>query len=166
MTPLAARLKVGASSGVLRRSGDRDQHEKQLAMLKAEPRRPPPGRPGSGDARGRGRATVARIRGTYDDIVHERDELKARVEALQSEARGWPRPGASSRGTGKRATRAPRGAERSQEAALALAGGDAAGEGSALRSAGGGATVTRACSGWWARAPSCASRWWGRCWKA
>src|SRR5262249_50950402 len=30
---------------------------------------------------------LAKIRGTYDDIVRERDELKARVEALESELR-------------------------------------------------------------------------------
>src|SRR5262249_61376637 len=30
---------------------------------------------------------LAKIRGTYDDIVHERDELKNRVESLESEIR-------------------------------------------------------------------------------
>jgi len=48
---------------------------------------PAPGRAKAAGRRPRrGRAQLARIRGTYDDIVHERDELKA-GGALQSEAR-------------------------------------------------------------------------------
>jgi len=83
-----ARMKVeGQLSEMLRRSGDRDSFEKQQAMLKADR-----------DARAKEahdaaeravalEAQLAKIRGTYDDIVRERDELKARVESLEADAR-------------------------------------------------------------------------------
>src|SRR6266446_669534 len=83
-----ARLKVeGQLSEFLRRSGDRDQHEKQLAMLKADRDARAAEAKAAADARDAAEQQLAKIRGTYDDIVHERDELKARVEGLQSEAR-------------------------------------------------------------------------------
>ena len=85
---LDARLKVeGQLSEFLRRSGDRDQHEKQLAMLKADRDTRAAEAKAAADARDAAEQQLAKIRGTYDDIVHERDELKARVEGLQSEAR-------------------------------------------------------------------------------
>src|SRR5438067_2527562 len=85
---LDARLKVeGQLSEFLRRSGDRDQHEKQLAMLKADRDARAAEAKAAADARDAAEQQLARIRGTYDDIVHERDELKARVEGLQSEMR-------------------------------------------------------------------------------
>jgi colicin import membrane protein len=85
---LDARLKVeGQLSEFLRRSGDRDQHEKQLAMLKADRDARAAEAKAAADARDAAEQQLAKIRGTYDDIVHERDELKARVEGLQSEAR-------------------------------------------------------------------------------
>jgi hypothetical protein len=83
-----ARLKVeGQLRELLRRSGDRDVFEKQLAMLTADR-----------DARAKeasdaheGAAAIegqlARIRGTYDGIVHDRDELKAQVASLAAELR-------------------------------------------------------------------------------
>src|SRR6267143_1407613 len=82
------RLKVeGQLSEFLRRSGDRDQHEKQLAMLKADRDARAAEAKAAADARDAAEQQLAKIRGTDDDIVHERDELKARVEGLQSEAR-------------------------------------------------------------------------------
>src|SRR5229473_2465699 len=79
-----ARMKVeGQLSEMLRRSGDRDSFEKQTAMLKADR-----------DARAKEAADAAereaqlsKIRGTYDDIVRERDEVKAHVESLEADAR-------------------------------------------------------------------------------
>src|SRR5947208_12576328 len=83
-----ARMKVeGHLSDMLRSSGDRDSFEKQQSMLKADR-----------DARAKEahdaaeraielEAQLSRIRGTYDDIVRERDELKARVESLEADAR-------------------------------------------------------------------------------
>src|SRR5256714_12157319 len=83
-----ARMKVeGQLSEMLRRSGDRDSFEKQQAMLKADR-----------DARAKEahdaldhavelEKQLSKIRGTYDDIVRERDELKARVESLEADAR-------------------------------------------------------------------------------
>src|SRR5207302_11445109 len=83
-----ARMKVeGQLSDLLRKSGDRDGFEKQQAMLKADR-----------DARAQEakeavehaaalEAQLSKIRGTYDDIVHERDELKAKTESLSSDAR-------------------------------------------------------------------------------
>jgi len=83
-----ARAKLeGQLSELLRNTGDRDSHEKQLAMLKADR-----------DARAHGekdaieRATeleaqLSKIRGTYDDITRERDELKLKVESLEGERR-------------------------------------------------------------------------------
>jgi FHA domain len=82
------RMKVeGQLSEMLRRSGDRDSFEKQQAMLKADR-----------DARAKEAQDAAeraielemqlgKIRGTYDDIVRERDELKAHVESLEADAR-------------------------------------------------------------------------------
>ncbi|HEY4771075.1 MAG TPA: FHA domain-containing protein, partial [Myxococcales bacterium] len=85
---LDARLKVeGQLSEFLRRSGDRDQQEKQLAMLKADRDARAGEAKAAADARDAAEQQLAKIRGTYDDIVHERDELKTRVEGLQSEAR-------------------------------------------------------------------------------
>lgn len=77
----------GKLSEMLKNAGDRDAHEKQVAMLKADR-----------DARAAGekeaveRATtletqLSKIRGTYDDIIAERDALKQKVEGLESEAR-------------------------------------------------------------------------------
>src|SRR5438270_258999 len=83
-----ARMKVeGQLSEMLRRSGDRDSFEKQQAMLKADR-----------DARAKEAidaaeranaldAQLSKLRGTYDDIVRERDELKAGVKSLEVEAR-------------------------------------------------------------------------------
>src|SRR2546423_15573844 len=88
---LDARLKVeGQLSEFLRRSGDRDQHEKQLAMLKADRDARATEAKAAADARDAAEQQLAKIRGTYEDIVHERDELKARVDGLQAEARAAP----------------------------------------------------------------------------
>src|SRR6266446_3304318 len=81
-----ARMKVeGQLSELLRKSGDRDQHEKQLAMLKADRDARTAEAKAAADARDAAEQQLAKIRGTYDDIVHERDELKANIEALRSE---------------------------------------------------------------------------------
>ena len=81
-----ARMKVeGQLSELLRKSGDRDQHEKQIAMLKADRDARTAEAKAAADARDAAEQQLAKIRGTYDDIVHERDELKANVEGLRSE---------------------------------------------------------------------------------
>jgi pSer/pThr/pTyr-binding forkhead associated (FHA) protein len=83
-----ARLKVeGQLSDFLRKAGDRDQHDKQLAMLKADRDARTAEARVAAEARDAAEQQLARIRGTYDEIVHERDELKARVEGLESEMR-------------------------------------------------------------------------------
>jgi pSer/pThr/pTyr-binding forkhead associated (FHA) protein len=83
-----ARLKVeGQLSEFLRKAGDRDQHEKQLAMLKADRDARAEEAKAALEGRVDAEQQLAKIRGTYDDIVRERDELKAKVEALESEAR-------------------------------------------------------------------------------
>src|SRR5256884_4846744 len=81
-----ARMKVeGQLSELLRKSGDRDQHEKQLAMLKADRDARTAEAKAAAEARDAAEQQLAKIRGTYDDIVHERDELRAKIEALRSE---------------------------------------------------------------------------------
>jgi hypothetical protein len=83
-----ARMKVeGQLSEMLRKSGDRDQHEKQLAMLKADRDARAAEAKAAAEARDAAEKQLAKIRGTYDDIVHERDELKARAASLESEVR-------------------------------------------------------------------------------
>jgi myosin heavy subunit len=83
-----ARMKVESQlSDILRKSGDRDQHEKQLSMLKADrDARATEARTAS-EAQQQAEAQLAKIRGTYEDIIAERDTLKAKVEALESEGR-------------------------------------------------------------------------------
>ena len=83
-----ARMKVESQlSEILRKSGDRDQHEKQLAMLKADRDARAAEARSATEALTAAEAQLGKIRGTYDDIIHERDELKAKVEALESEGR-------------------------------------------------------------------------------
>ena len=83
-----ARMKVESQlSEILRKSGDRDQHEKQLAMLKADRDARAAEAKGASDALAGAEAQLQKIRGTYEDIIHERDELKAKVDALESEGR-------------------------------------------------------------------------------
>jgi DNA repair exonuclease SbcCD ATPase subunit len=85
---LDAKMKVDSQlSELLRKSGTADQHEKQLAMLKADRDARAGEAQAASEALASAEAQLAKIRGTYDDIIHERDELKARVEALESEAR-------------------------------------------------------------------------------
>ena len=83
-----ARMKVdGQLSELLRKSSDRDAHEKQVAMLKADRDARAGEAKVAGEHLADAEAQLARIRGTYDDIVAERDELQAKVESLLSEAR-------------------------------------------------------------------------------
>ncbi|MGZ6126531.1 MAG: FHA domain-containing protein, partial [Myxococcales bacterium] len=83
-----ARMKVeGQLSELLRKSGDRDQHEKQLAMLKADRDARGAEARAAAEARAEAEQQLAKIRGTFDDIVRERDELKARVESVEAEMR-------------------------------------------------------------------------------
>src|SRR5205807_4826628 len=83
-----ARMRVeGQLSELLRKSGDRDQHEKQLAMLKADRDARASEARSAAEARDAAEQQLTKIRGTYDDIVHERDELKAKVESLESDMR-------------------------------------------------------------------------------
>jgi pSer/pThr/pTyr-binding forkhead associated (FHA) protein len=85
---LEARLKVeGQLSEFLRKAGDRDQHEKQLATLKADRDARTTEAKAAAEAREAAEQQLAKIRGTYEEIVRERDELKARVEGLESEVR-------------------------------------------------------------------------------
>ena len=85
---LDAKMKVDSQlSEMLRKSGDRDQHEKQMAMLKADRDARAAEAKSSTEALVAAEAQLSRIRGTYEDIVHERDELKLRVESLSSDAR-------------------------------------------------------------------------------
>jgi len=94
-----ARMKVeGQLSELLRRSGDRDQHEKQTAMLKADRDARTAEAKAAAEARDAAEQQLAKIRGTYDDIVHDRDELRAKIEALRSEMQV---------AAGKRVSRAP-----------------------------------------------------------
>lgn len=82
------RMKVeGQLSELLRRSGDRDQHEKQLAMLKADRDARGAEAKAAAEACAEAEQQLAKIRGTFDDVVRERDELKARVESLESDMR-------------------------------------------------------------------------------
>src|SRR5205823_3364153 len=74
-------------SEMLRKSGDRDQHEKQMAMLKADRDARAEEAKSAAEARDGAEAQLAKIRGTYDVLVHERDDLKAKVESMESDAR-------------------------------------------------------------------------------
>ena len=81
-----ARMKVeGQLSDLLRKSGDRDGFEKQQAMLKADRDARAAEAKAGGDALAEAEAQLAKIRGTYQDIVDERDRLKERVESLESD---------------------------------------------------------------------------------
>ena len=83
-----SRLKVeGQLSEFLRKAGDRDQHEKQVAMLKADRDARAAEAKAAAEARDAADQQLAKIRGTFDDIVRERDELKAKAEGLESEVR-------------------------------------------------------------------------------
>lgn len=85
---LDAKMKVDSQlSEMLRKSGDRDQHEKQMAMLKADRDARASEAEAASEALASAEGQLSKIRGTYDDIIHERDELKAKVEALSSDAR-------------------------------------------------------------------------------
>src|SRR5216684_3056286 len=83
-----ARMKVeGQLSEMLRRSGDRDNFEKQTAMLKADRDARAKEAADAAERAAALEAQLSKIRGTYDDIVRERDELKAHVESLEADAR-------------------------------------------------------------------------------
>src|SRR6266851_3232545 len=83
-----ARMKVeGQLSEMLRRSGDRDSFEKQQAMLKADRDARAKEAADAAERAAALEAQLAKIRGTYDDIVRERDEVKAHVESLEADAR-------------------------------------------------------------------------------
>jgi len=81
-----ARMKVeGQLSELLRKSGDRDQHEKQTAMLKADRDARTAEAKAAAEARDAAEQQLAKIRGTYDDIVHER---RAQGEDRRAAIRG------------------------------------------------------------------------------
>jgi len=83
-----ARMKVeGQLSEMLRRSGDRDSFEKQQAMLRADRDARAKEAADAAERAAALEAQLSKIRGTYDDIVRERDELKAHVESLEADAR-------------------------------------------------------------------------------
>ncbi len=83
-----ARAKLeGQLSEMLRNTGDRDSHEKQMSMLKADRDARAVGEKEALERATDMEAQLSKIRGTYDDIVRERDDVKAKVDALQSEAR-------------------------------------------------------------------------------
>ncbi len=85
---LDSKMKVDSQlSEMLRKSGDRDQHEKQLAMLKADRDARAEEAQSASEALASAEQQLSKIRGTYEDIIHERDELKAKVEGLSSDAR-------------------------------------------------------------------------------
>ena len=85
---LDARMKVDSQlSEILRKSGSADQQEKQMAMLKADRDARSAEAQAASEALTSAEAQLSKIRGTYDDIIHERDELKAKVESLSSDAR-------------------------------------------------------------------------------
>jgi hypothetical protein len=72
-------------SEILRKSGDRDQFEKQTSMLKADRDARAAEAKASQEALTEAEAQLAKIRGTYEDITNERDQLKEKVEALESD---------------------------------------------------------------------------------
>ena len=83
-----ARAKLeGQLSELLRNTGDRDSHEKQLAMLKADRDARASGEKDAIERAGELEAQLSKIRGTYDDIIRERDDLKAKVDNLEGEQR-------------------------------------------------------------------------------
>jgi pSer/pThr/pTyr-binding forkhead associated (FHA) protein len=83
-----ARMKVdGQLSDLLRRSGDRDSFEKQLAMITADRDDRAKDARDAQDRAAEIERQLARIRGTYDDVVRERDDLKAKVESLGADLR-------------------------------------------------------------------------------
>jgi myosin heavy subunit len=89
MTDLTdSKMKVDSQlSEILRKSGDRDQFEKQTAMLRADRDARAAEAKAANEALAQAEAQLARIRGTFEDISNERDELKAKVEGLESDAR-------------------------------------------------------------------------------
>jgi myosin heavy subunit len=85
---LDAKMKVDSQlSELLRKSGSADQHEKQMAMLEADRHARAAEAKAATEALASAEGQLARIRGTYEDIIHERDELQGKVESLSSEAR-------------------------------------------------------------------------------
>src|SRR5260370_34331968 len=85
---LDAKMKVDSQlSELLRKSGNADQHEKQMAMLEADRDARAAEAKAATEPLASAEAQLARIRGTYQDIIHERDELQATEESLSSDAR-------------------------------------------------------------------------------
>ncbi len=83
-----ARMKLeGQLSEMLRKSGDSDAHEKQLAMLKADRDTRAQGELDATERLTQAETQLSKIRGTYDEIISERDQLKAKVAALESDAK-------------------------------------------------------------------------------
>jgi hypothetical protein len=81
-----ARLKVeGQLSEMLRKSGDRDSFEKQLAMLRADRDARAKEARDAGERTAQQEKEFAKVRGTYDDIVRERDELRSKVDSLEND---------------------------------------------------------------------------------
>ena len=83
-----ARMKLeGQLSDMLRKSGDSDAHEKQMAMLKADRDARAFGEKEATTRLTEAEAQLSKIRGTYDEIIAERNDLKTKVESLEADAR-------------------------------------------------------------------------------
>src|SRR6266851_6214480 len=81
-------MKVDSQlSEILRKSGDRDQFEKQTAMLRADRDARAAEAKAASEALAQAEAQLAKIRGTFEDITNERDDLKAKVESMEADAR-------------------------------------------------------------------------------
>jgi|GEM_PF-1259788 len=82
-----ARMKLeGQLSEMLRKSGESDAHEKQMAMLKADRDARAAGEKDASERQAQAEGQLSKIRGTYDEIIRERDELKGQVDSLESDA--------------------------------------------------------------------------------
>jgi len=117
------------------------------------------------DAREPAEQQLARIRGTYDDIVHERDELKGQGGgAAVRGARGRDRePAPGGLGSALQERRRELNDLKKQLSRLRWR---CSRRRTRPCARGRRATVDEGLLRLWARAPSCTSRWWGRCWKA
>ncbi len=76
----------GQLADMLKKAGDSDAIEKQVAMLKADRDARSKGEKDAIERANKMELDLSRIRGTYDDIIKERDDLMAKVQALESEA--------------------------------------------------------------------------------
>src|SRR2546430_2623476 len=84
---LDAKMKVDSQlSEMLRNSGDRDQHEKQMAMLKADRDAHTSKTQTTNKTLTSTKTQLSKIHNTYNNIIHNHNKLKTKIKSLNSDA--------------------------------------------------------------------------------